>query len=117
VIGVDEEYNDVEFIDIKTQEEYYSLKKSDPQLFKFITRAIEDLKNDRRAGRPAPKWFIPPKFRKHGIDNVWRYNLPGAWRLLYSIKGSHIKILIILLCWMPHKEYEKKVGLKGRKRR
>lgn len=107
-----EENNKVQFIDKDIENDFFSLKKSDPKLFKQISRAIQDLKCDKLSGRPAPKWFLKKKFGKMGYDNIWRYNLPGAWRLLYSIKGGRIDILIIILDWMPHKKYEKMIGLK-----
>ena len=114
---MDEEHNRVEFWDKTTETAYLALEDKDPQLFRHISRSIEDLQNNRRAGRPAPKWFIPPKYRKVGVDNIWRYNMPGAWRLLYTITGNHIRILIIVLNWMTHKEYERMIGLRGRKGR
>ncbi len=46
--------------------------------------------------------------KKYGIDNLWKYNLPGAWRLVHSAAGNEIKIIAILLEWFPHKEYEKR---------
>jgi len=39
---------------------------------------------------------------------VWKYNLPGAWRLIYSIQGGEAIIITIILDWMDHKTYEKK---------
>ena len=113
---MDEEHNRVEFWDNSTEEAYFTLEKSDPQLFKHITRAMEDLQKNRRAGRPSPKWFIPPKYRKAGVTNIWRYNLPGAWRLIYTLEGDHIRIIIIVLDWMTHKEYERFIGLKGKRK-
>lgn len=114
---MNEEHNRVEFFDKSLEEAYFALKTSDNQLFKHITRALEDLQDNRRVGIPGPKWFIPKKYKNEGINNIWRYRLPGAWRLLYSITGDHIQVLIIILDWMTHKDYEKLVGLKRRKRR
>ncbi len=42
------------------------------------------------------------------IHNVWKYNLPNAWRLIYSIKGGEAIIITIILEWMDHKTYEKR---------
>jgi hypothetical protein len=41
-------------------------------------------------------------------NNLWKYNLPNAWRLVYSISGSEVEIIAILLEWFPHKEYERR---------
>ena len=46
--------------------------------------------------------------QKYGIEDLWKYNLPNAWRLVYSVAGSEVEIIAILLEWFPHKEYERK---------
>jgi hypothetical protein len=45
---------------------------------------------------------------KYEINNLWKYNLPNAWGLVYSVVGSEVEIIAILLEWFPQKEYEKK---------
>lgn len=42
------------------------------------------------------------------LTNLWKYDLPDAWRLIYTIKEDEIKILSIILEWFDHKEYERK---------
>jgi len=57
----------------------------------------------------VPKRQIPKEYvKKYGIDNPWKYNLPSAWRLVYSVVGNEIEIVAILLEWLAHKEYEKR---------
>ena len=51
-----------------------------------------------------PKSYL----EKYKIDNLWKYDLPNAWRLIYSIKNGQITILSIILEWMNHKDYEKR---------
>ena len=48
--------------------------------------------------------------KKYGIDNLWKYDLPKAWRLLYSIVGDEIRIIAIVIEWLSHKDYEKRFG-------
>ncbi len=36
------------------------------------------------------------------------YDLPSAWRLIYTIESDEIKIVSIILEWFDHKDYEKK---------
>ena len=46
---------------------------------------------------------------KYGpLTNLWKYNLPNAWRLIYTIKRDEVVVLSIVLEWMDHKEYEQK---------
>ena len=101
----------VVFADEKIKEAAELLKKEDPELYKFIERAIDDLKKDPFCGTSIPKKLIPKVYiKKYGIDNCWKYDLPGAWRLLYSVVGDKVKIVSIILEWMDHKDYERRFG-------
>jgi len=45
---------------------------------------------------------------KYGTNNIRVYNLPMAWRMLYSITRSEdVRIIAIILDWTSHKDYEK----------
>jgi Txe/YoeB family toxin of Txe-Axe toxin-antitoxin module len=101
----------VSFADEKVKEAFEALKKENPELHKFIERAIEDLKRDSFCGIAIAKRLIPKVYiKKYNIDNLWKYDLPGAWRLLYSVAGDKIKIVAIILEWLDHKEYERRFG-------
>jgi len=89
------------------------LKKSkteDKELYKWIVRAFEDLEQNAFSGMQIPKRLIPQEhIKKFGrLDNLWKYNLPNAWRLIYTIKREQVIILSVILEWMNHKEYERK---------
>jgi len=89
----------------KLRERLKNLQKK----YKFVNRAINDIKENPFCGIAIPKRLIPKIYvKKYGINNLWKYNLPGAWRLLYSIVGNHVKILAIILEWLSHKEYERR---------
>jgi len=61
-----------------------------------------------RAGRNVIKKLIPKKLiKKYGIDNLRIYNLPIAWRMLYTITSNEIEIISVILDWMNHKDYER----------
>ncbi|MEM5815736.1 MAG: hypothetical protein QXL14_01680 [Candidatus Aenigmatarchaeota archaeon] len=99
----------VVFADEKLKETFEKLKEKDPTLHKFIARAINDLKENPFCGIAIPKRLIPKFYiQRYGINNLWKYNLPGAWRLLYSIAGNRVSIIAIILEWLSHKEYERK---------
>src|SRR3989338_2034692 len=51
-----------------------------------------------------PKEYI----KQYGITNLWKYDLPNAWRLIYTIESDEVKIMGIVLEWFTHKEYEKR---------
>lgn len=99
----------VVFADEKLKDAYYSVKISDPILFKFLDRATDDIKENPKCGIAIPKRLIPKVYvQKYGINNLWKYNLPNAWRLIYSITGDNVEVIAILLEWFPHKEYERR---------
>lgn len=86
-------------------------KFEDKQLYHFINRAIEDLKLNPLCGIRIPKKLWPKEYlQNYEITNLWKYNLPNAWRLTYTIESDEIKIVSIILNWMTHKEYERLFG-------
>ncbi len=76
---------------------------------KAVIKAIQNIKEDYQAGEYIPKNKIPESYlRKYGINNVRVYDLPFAWRLMYTVTGSsEIGIISIILDLMDHKDYEK----------
>ena len=95
-----------------TYEDFEELKDSkyeDRQLYDFIYRAINDLKKEPTCGTKILKRLWPKIYiRNFGINNLWKYDLPNGWRLVYTIETNEIKIISIILEWFDHKEYEKK---------
>ena len=105
----------VGFIDRKAREEYEKARGENPQLFKFLERATCDLKENPYCGIKIPKNLWPKNYtRKYSIDNLWKYDLPNAWRLIYTISKDEVKILAIILEWCSHKEYERIFGYRAR---
>jgi hypothetical protein len=91
------------------QKAYYKAKDDDPLLYKFLDRATDDIKTNPKCGIAVPKRLIPKIYvQKYGINNLWKYDLPNAWRLVYSITGNEIEIIAILLEWFSHKDYERR---------
>lgn len=78
-------------------------------LKKAMKRAIGNLQENAFAGRNVKKKLIPKQLKeKYGISNLWIYNLPDSWRLLYSITSSgDVEIIAAILDWMNHKDYER----------
>lgn len=75
------------FVDTSTKEAFLKLKEGDnseKELFRFINQAMNN------------------------IENLWKYDLPNAWRLIYSIRGGKAVVISIILEWLSHKDYEKR---------
>jgi len=98
------------FADERVRREYEKLSSSREfsDLFRFIQRAIDDIKARPDCGIAIPKNLIPKEYiHKYGINNLYKYDLPNAWRLLYSIGREGLEIIAIILEWCSHKEYER----------
>jgi len=85
-------------------------KTEDKKLYQWLCRAFEDLENNAFCGIQIPKKLVPKEYEKRfgSLDNLWKYNLPNAWRLIYTIKSNKVLVLSIILEWMNHKDYEKR---------
>ncbi|MGV8141920.1 MAG: hypothetical protein ACP5NW_05765 [Candidatus Woesearchaeota archaeon] len=102
----------VRFIDSKSRSKFYRLENGDAserQIFKYILRAKEDMKQNAFCGIPISKKLMPDKYKKLGIDNLWKYDLPNGWRLVYTIASPNkIELVTIIIEWFDHKNYEKR---------
>jgi len=99
----------IQFADEKTKIAFEDLERRDSRLYKFILRAFKDIEENVFCGIQIPKRLIPREYlKKFNVKNVWKYNLPGAWRLLYSVKGKNLIVFSIILEWMDHKTYERR---------
>jgi hypothetical protein len=100
------------FADEKLKSSYDELMGSrveDERLHGWIERAIRDIGEDAFCGIQIPKRLIPNVYvKRFCIDNLWKYDLPKGWRLLYSVTREDIFVVSILLEWMSHKDYEKR---------
>ena len=84
-------------------------KFEDKKLYEFIDRAIDDLKKSPTCGTKIQKKIWPKEYKKKfGINNLWKYDLPNAWRIIYTIETDEVTIVSIILEWFSHKGYEKR---------
>ena len=106
------ESSKVVFIDEELEKAFNSLSENDP-VKKALIKAIREIKADFQAGEYIPKKDIPESYlKKYGVNNIRVYDLPSAWRLMYTITGSsEIGIISVVLDWMTHKDYERLFGI------
>ncbi len=99
----------VKFISEKLEEEFKRLEEDDP-IKKAIKKAIRDLQQDAFFGIQIPKRLFPAEYvSKYGINNLWKYDLPNGWRLLYTITSENqVQIISAILEWFNHKDYERR---------
>ena len=106
--------SEIYFVDENLKKAFEELKSGtseETRLYEWLKRAFEDMQQNAFCGIQISKRLIPTEYTKrYGIRNLWKYNLPDAWRLLYSVQGSEVKIISIVLEWMNHKNYDRKFG-------
>ena len=83
----------------------------DDFLKKSIRQAIKNLRENAFYGIHVPKRLIPRHYiQKWGITNLWKYDLPKGWRLLYTITADNeVDLISAILEWFDHKEYERRM--------
>ena len=106
----------IKFADEKVKKAFEELEHStteDQQLYKFLVQAFKNLEENAFSGIQEPKRLIPKQYlKKYDIDNLWKYNLPNAWRLLYSVGRDEVTVISIVIEWFKHKKYDRKFGYK-----
>lgn len=96
------------FVDEELEKIFNELSSTDP-IKKGIIKAIKSIQENFFCGRNVKKELIPKELiQKYNLANLWIYDLPDGWRLLYSItSGGEIEIIAAILDWMSHKDYER----------
>ena len=99
----------VKFISDELDKSFNSLLNNDP-VKKGIIRAIKDLRENAFFGIQIPKKLFPKEYvQKYKINNLWKYDLPNGWRLIYTITPENeVDLISAILEWFDHKEYEKR---------
>lgn len=99
----------VVFISNELEKDFNELKE-DNSIKKGIIRAIEDLKENAFAGIQIPKRLFPKEYiLKYKINNLWKYDLPNGWRLIYTITAENeVELISAILEWFDHKKYERR---------
>ena len=103
--------SEVIFADENIEKEFDKLKNvKEKQFYEQLMNAFRNLKENAFCGTQIPKNLIPKEYiKKFGdMTNLWKYNLPDAWRLIYTVKNNNVKVLSVILEWLDHKEYERR---------
>jgi len=103
--------SEVRFADDNLEKEFYKLDKND-ELRKYLERAIKDIQLNAFCGIQFPKKLIPTEYiQKYEVYNLWKYDLPDGWRLIYTVTTpSKVEIVSVILEWFDHKDYERRFG-------
>ena len=81
------------------------------QLLKSINQKKELLKINPQAGIHVPKSLIPKVYKdKYDADNVWKMDLSGYWRMIYTLRTTEVEITNFILDFLDHETYDKVFG-------
>lgn len=97
--------SEIRLIDEKLKDAFYKLRIADAVLFRHINHAFDEIEKNAFCGIQVLKRLIP---KEYGVKNLWKYNLPQGWRLLYSVVADEIIVVSIILEWLSHKDYERR---------
>ena len=93
----------------KIKKSLEKIKKKDTKFYEHIANALRNIQDDPVCGIKIPVRLIPKEWKKkYEINNLYKYNLPNAWRLFYSLIGNKVELIAIILGCFNHKEYERK---------
>ena len=83
------------------------------QLLSSINNAIRNMKANPFYGNLIPRKYLNKGvIDRYGTDKIFRVELVGYWRLLYTIIGDEAKIIAFILEYMDHNNYNKIFGYK-----
>ena len=78
-------------------------------LFDSVKQKVEFLKANPQYGVHVSQNKIPKEYlEKYNVNNIWKANLSGAWRMIYTLRGDKVEILTIILDLLSHPDYDKK---------
>ncbi|BAI62281.1 conserved hypothetical protein [Methanocella paludicola SANAE] len=83
----------------------------DKRLFVHLDKAFDKLKLDPFCGNRIQKKRMPKAYiDKYHMDNLLIFNLPGAWRLIYFIERYGDNIIVVIVDFMSHTDYDRIFG-------
>jgi hypothetical protein len=96
------------YADEKIKESIEKLELKDVEMHRHVMNALMNIQDDPVCGIKIPQRLIPNEWKnKYLINNLYKYNLPNAWRLFYSLAGDRIELIAIILGCFNHKDYER----------
>ncbi|MFH1649629.1 MAG: hypothetical protein ABIA93_03700 [Candidatus Woesearchaeota archaeon] len=78
------------------------------QLLSSIEQAIANLKLNPFFGDLIPRKYLTKRIvRKYGTDELFRIELVGYWRMIYTVLGEETCVIALILEFMSHHDYDK----------
>lgn len=108
----------IEYLELQENVNCGKKSKKNPtyeQLLVSINKAIKNLRINPYCGNLIPRKYLTKKvIIKYGTNKIFRVELVGYWRMLYTLIGDEAKIVAFILEYMDHNEYNNIFGYKKR---
>ncbi|MDE1833454.1 MAG: hypothetical protein KGH58_03485 [Candidatus Micrarchaeota archaeon] len=85
-------------------------RSEESKLLKSISQKAQLIKSNPMYGDNVPKRLIPSGLN---VTNLFRVELAGYWRMLYTLRGNETEIVVLVLYLLDHKRYDKLFGYRG----
>jgi Txe/YoeB family toxin of Txe-Axe toxin-antitoxin module len=86
------------------------LSDNDP-IKQRVDRVIDEMKQDKNLGDYVKRKPWPSKYvKRHEVTNLYRLEIGGNHRLIYTIRGRKEDKVYQLLDLLTHKEYDRVFG-------
>ncbi len=96
---------------VSGQKEHGIGNSFDMQLLKAIDREKLNLKLNPQKGIHIKKRNITKQVvQRYNTDKLWKLDLVGFWRMIYTITGDEVRIITFILEIMDHEKYDKIFG-------
>jgi hypothetical protein len=85
-----------------------SLKKGS-YLLGIINSGLDVLKENMFAGDRVERSKFPKYYvQKHGVNNLYKFNLDSRTRLVYTLVAEKVGVAVVVLEILDHKKYEER---------
>ena len=89
--------------------DYISSLREDEYLRQIVGKALDVLRENMFAGEKIEKSKFPKYYvLKYGINNLYKYNLNGGYRLIYTLVADESGVALVVLDVLSHKQYERR---------
>jgi hypothetical protein len=108
-------YREYEALQRAVAEGRKAVNPSYTQLLGSINNAGRNLKTNPFIGDLIPRRYLSKRIiDKYGTDKIFRVELVGYWRILYTVVGDEARIIALILEYMDHPTYDKLFGYRKR---
>ena len=85
-------------------------------LLKKLKKAIDKLRWSYKTGEHISRDKIPEFYKiRYGVENLWKLNIDPNYRLIYTVRGTEVEVMSIILEYLDHKAYNRRLSYKSKR--